>query len=155
MALLLVILDARPRAEARTRLGRIAVGLTAVLGTTSAVFIRYDWVEGSSLSGQPVLEPFVGAAIILVVSGVLVALAVKRVSVGYLWPGGLGVFIALTWLNAEYLAVGSGLWVALLVEAMVLFGVALGVRRLGRRLRPGEPDAGPGSRQRRDGRGRG
>ena len=45
MALLLVILDPRPRTEGRTRLGRVAVGLTAVLGTTSAVFIRHDWSE--------------------------------------------------------------------------------------------------------------
>ena len=140
MAVLLVILDPEPRTEGRTRLGRIAVGLTAVLGTTSAVLIRHDWSEASSLSGQPVLEPFVGAAIILAVSGVLVALAVKRQSVGYLWPGGLGVFIALTWLNAEYLAVESGLWIALLVEGAVLFGVAFGVNRMGRRLRPAEPE---------------
>jgi len=138
MAVLLIILDPDPRTEGRTRLGRIAVGLTAVLGTTSAVFIRHDWSETSSLAGQPVLEPFVGAAIILAVSGVLVALAVKRQSVGYLWPGGLGVFIALTWLNAEYLAVESGLWIALLVEGAVLFGVAFGVNRMGRRLRPAE-----------------
>ena len=110
-----------------------------MLGTTSAVLIRHDWSEDSTLAGQPVLEPFVGAAIILAVSGVLLALAVKRQSVGYLWPGGLGVFIALTWLNAEYLAVESGLWVALLVEAAVLFGVAFGVNRVGRRLRPAEP----------------
>lgn len=136
MAVLLVIMDPRPRTEGRTRLGRIAVGLTAVVGTTSAVFIRHDWIDGSSLSGQPVLEPFVGATIILAVSGVLVWLALKRESVGYLWPGGLGVFIALTWLNGEYLADGSGLWVALLVEAAVLFGVAFWVNRMGRRLRP-------------------
>jgi hypothetical protein len=141
MALLLVILDPRPRTEGRTRLGRIAVGLTAVLGTTSAVLIRHDWGEGFGNAGQPVLEPFVGAAIILAVSGVLVGLAVKRQSVGYLWPGGLGVFIALTWLNAEYLAVESGLWIALLVEGAVLFGVAFGVNRMGRQLRPAE--AGP------------
>jgi len=141
MALLLVILDPQPRTEGRTRLGRIAVGTTAVLGTTSAVLIRHDWSETSSLSGQPVLEPFVGAAVILAVSGVLVALALKRQSVGYLWPGGLGVFIALTWLNVEYLAVESGLWIALLVEGAVLFGVAFGVNRMGRQLRPAE--AGP------------
>jgi hypothetical protein len=144
MAVLLVILDPKPRTEGRTRLGQVAVGLTAVLGTTWAVFIRHDWVDASSLSGQPVLEPFVGATIILVVSGVLVGLAVSRQSVGYLWSGGLGVFLALTWLNAEYLAVESGLWVALLVEAAVLFGVALVVRRMGRRLRPGEPEAAGG-----------
>jgi Predicted membrane protein (DUF2157) len=138
MAVLLVILDPEPRTEGRTRLGRIAVGLTAVLGTTSAVFVRHDWIDGSSLSGQPVLEPFVGAAIILAVSGVLLVLAVRRQSVGYLWPGGLGVFIALTWMNAEYLAVESGLWIALLVEGAVLFGVAFGVNRMSRRLQPGE-----------------
>ena len=86
MAVLLIILDPEPRTEGRTRLGRIAVGLTAVLGTTSAVFIRHDWSENSSLSGQPVLEPFVGAAIILAVSGVLVALAVKRQSVATCGP---------------------------------------------------------------------
>jgi hypothetical protein len=80
----------------------------------------------------------IGAAIIVAVSGVLLGLAVKRQSVGYLWPGGLGVFIALSWLNAEYLAVESGLWIALLVEAAVLFGVALGVNRMGRRLLPTE-----------------
>jgi hypothetical protein len=141
MAVLLVIRDQEPRTEGRTLLGRIAVGLTAVVGTASAVSIRHDWSETSSLSGKPVLEPFVGAAIVLAVSGVLLALAVKRQSVGYLWPGGLGVFIALTWLNAEYLAVESGLWVALLVEAAVLFGVAFGVNRMGRRLRPVEPVA--------------
>jgi hypothetical protein len=138
MAVLLIILDPEPRTEGRTRLGRIAVGLTAVLGTTSAVFIRHDWSETSALSDQPVLEPFVGALLILAVSGLLLALAVKRMSVGYLWPGGLGVLIALSWLNAEYLAVESGLWIALLAEAVVLFGVAFGVNRLGRRLRPAE-----------------
>ena len=139
MAVLLVILDPKPRTEARTRLGRIAVGLTAVLGTASAVSMQHEWNAASNLAGKPVLEPFVGAAIILTVSGVLIALAVRRQSVGYLWPGGLGVFIALTWLNAAYLAVESGLWVALLVEAAVLFGVAFGVNRTGRRLRPAEP----------------
>jgi hypothetical protein len=138
MAVLLVILDPEPRTEGRTRLGRVAVGLTAVLGTTSAVVIRHDWSETSAQSGQPVLEPFVGAMIILAVSGLLLALAVKRASVGYLWPGGLGVFIALTWLNAEYLAVESGLWIALLVEAVVLFGVAFGVSKMGRRLQGGK-----------------
>ena len=136
MAVLLVVLDPKPRTEDRTRHGRNAVGQTAELGTTSAVMIRHEWSEASSLSGQPVLEPILGAAIVLALSGALVALAVNRVSVGYLWPGGLGVFIALSWLNAEYLAVESGLWIALLVEAAVLFGVAIGVQRLGRRLRP-------------------
>lgn len=138
MAVLLIILDPKPRTEGRTLLGRIAAGTTAVLGTTLAVLIRYDWVEGSSLAGQPVLEPFVGALVILAVSGILIWLAVKRSSVGYLWPGGLGVFIALTWMNAEYLAVESLLWLALLVEAVVLFGVAFGVHRMGRQLRPAE-----------------
>jgi hypothetical protein len=138
MALLLVILDPQPRTAGRTLLGRIAVGTTAVLGTTSAVLIRHDWVEGSSLADQPVLEPLVGALAILAVSGLLLVLAVKRASVGYLWPGGLGVFIALTWLNVQYLAVESGLWVALLVEAVVLFGVAFGMNRMGRQLRPAE-----------------
>ncbi len=138
MAVLLIVLDPQPRTEGRTRLGRIAVGLTAVLGTTSAVMIRHEWNEGSSLSDQPVLEPLIGAAIIVAVSGVLLGLAVKRQSVGYLWPGGLGLFIALSWLNAEYLAVESGLWIALLVEAAVLFGVAFGVNRMGRRLQPVE-----------------
>jgi len=139
MAVLLIILDPKPRTEGRTRLGRIAVGLTAVLGTTSAVTIQHAWNADASIAGQSVLEPFIGALIVLAVSGVLVGLAVKRQSVGYLWPGGLGVFIALTWLNAEYLAVESGLWIALLVEAAVLFGVAFGVNRMGRRLRPAEP----------------
>jgi len=139
MAVVLVILDPGPRTESRTRLGRIAAGTTAVLGTTMAVFIRYEWSESSSTAGEPVLEPFVGAAILLAVAGVLTVLAIRRSSVGYLWPGGLGVFIALSWLNAEYLAVESGLWFALLVEAGVLFGVAFGVQRLGRRLRPSRP----------------
>ena len=136
MAVLLVVLDPHPRTAGRTRLGRVAVGVTAVLGTTYAVMIQHDWNAPSRLAGEPVLEPIVGAAILLAVSGVLLWLALNRASLGYLWPGGLGVFIALTWLNVEYLAVESGLWVGLLAEAVALFAVAFGVQRLGRRLQP-------------------
>lgn len=138
MALLLVVLDPEPRTPGRTRLGRIAAGTAAILGTAWAVIMRHDWNAAPGLADEPVLEPFLGAAILLAVSGLLLWLSVRRSSIGYLWPGGLGVFIALTWLNAEYLAVESGLWIALLVEAVVLFGVAFGVNRMGRRLRPAQ-----------------
>lgn len=143
MAVLLVVLDPQPRTTGRTRLGRIAVGTTVVLGTAWAVAMRHDWNAGAGLAGEPVLEPVLGAAILLAVSGVFLLLAMRRADVGYLWPGGLGVFISLTWLNAEYLAVESGLWLALLTEGVVLFGVALGVNRLGRRLRSVDKGVGP------------
>jgi hypothetical protein len=118
---------------ARAAATRIAAGLAAVLGTWTAITIMGPWNWETEPSR--VLEPAVGDALMLAVSIVLVALALRRVTSAYLWPAALGVLIALTDLNASYVVDETGMGPALLVEALALFGIALLSDRIRRRIR--------------------
>jgi hypothetical protein len=135
MAVLLVRLDRGDGVVGRRRLGRLAAGLTVVGGTATAVM-------ATGYMGEPVLEPFVGAGILALEGIVLVGLAGRLGAAEYVWPGGLAIFGALTYLNAQYLAVETGLWVGLLVEGILLLVIGFVTRQVAERIqKTGEPQA--------------
>ena len=94
------------------------------------------------------IEPWLADVIVLAVSAVLVERAFRRESAAYVVAAALGVVVALTDFNATYVAPTSGIEIALLVEGLLLIGIALGAERIRRRVRdspPSEPggDVGP------------
>jgi hypothetical protein len=127
MSVLLIRLDSGDGVEGRRRLGRLAVGLTAVGGTALGA-LAYGYY------GEPVIEPYLGAGILAILGFALVALANRLGAVDYVWSGGLAIFGALTYLNAQYLAVETGLWIALLAEGLLLLAVGFGTRLVAARI---------------------
>ena len=94
------------------------------------------------------IEPWIADVIVVAVSAVLIERAFRRESAAYVLAAALGVVVALTDFNATYLAPTSGIEIALLVEGLLLIGIALGAERIRHRVRdspPSEPggDVGP------------
>jgi len=117
-----------PGAGRRAAVTRFWAGLTAVIGTGLGVVGQVPGFYGRDL------EPFVGDAILVFVAGALVALAMRLNATSYLIPAGLGVIIALTDLNASYIADELGQGPALLIEGIALLGAGYGTELVRRRL---------------------
>lgn len=103
-----------------------AAGLTAIAGTATAVM--------QSNGNGRAIEPWIGDVAILLVAFLLLAIAFRRGAGAYLYPGALGLIVALTDLNSRYVAEQVGIGVALLVEGVILLGAGLFAERLRRRL---------------------
>ena len=123
----------RDAAARRVNLTRLAAGTTAIGGTAAAVAVMTSGVGAG-------LPTWVGDLLILAVSGFLFVLA-SRISSVYLYPGALGVIVALTSLNSAYVAEQTGFGVALLVEGGILLLAGLFADRLRRRLARPRPEA--------------
>ncbi len=118
--------------DRRAALSRAWAGFTAIVGVASAITIyRYDPVTFES---RRVLEPIIGDLIILLVSGILLERAFRREASAFVYPAGLGVIVALTDLNASYLARATSTEVGLLVEGVILLVAGFGFERLRRRV---------------------
>jgi hypothetical protein len=117
-----------PGAARRAALTRFWAGMTAVIGTGMGVVGQVPGVYGRDL------EPFAGDAVLILVAGALVALAMRLNATSYLIPAGLGVIIALTDLNASYIADVLGQGPALLIEGIALLGAGYGTELMRRRL---------------------
>ena len=113
-------------AARRAAVSAWASGLTAIAGTATAVM--------QSNGNGRALEPWIGDIAILVVAAVLLVVAFRRGAGAYLYPGALGLIVALTDLNSRYVADRTGIGVALLVEGVILLGAGLFAERLRRRL---------------------
>ena len=126
-----------PGAESRAALTRFAAGMTAVLGTASAVLSsRY---LGAEQYGR-LIPPFVGDAILIAVSAVLLERAFRRQASAFVYPAALGVIIGLSDLNGSYLAKATSSELALLVEGAILLAAGFAFDRLRRRVGgTGEP----------------
>ena len=112
---------------------RFVAGLTAVLGATSV--ITTSTIDEYGDYGR-VLAPWIGDGVILAIGLVLLGLAIRRGAAAYLYPAALGVIVAFSDLNAQYVAERTGTGVALLVEGLILIGAGLLAERLRRRLGP-------------------
>jgi hypothetical protein len=131
---------AEAAAARRGRVTRLAAGLTAVLGAMSGL-----WLTGSD--GRA-LEPFVGDGVLILISGVLLAISIRFGSLTYLLPAATGFIAALTDLNARYVAQQTGTGIALLLEGLILLGTGVVAEQLRRRLarhRGAGPGGGPGN----------
>jgi hypothetical protein len=118
--------------DRRAALSRAWAGFTAIAGVAGAITIyRYDPVTFES---RRVIEPLIGDLLILLVSGILLERAFRREASAFLYPAGLGVIVALTDLNASYLAKATSTEVGLLVEGVILLVAAFGFERLRRRV---------------------
>ena len=96
-------------AARRAALTQFAAGLTAVGGTATAVL-----AGGFADQGLPTIA---GDGVVLVVGAVLLVFAARTASI-YLYPmAALGIIIALTSLNATYVAQQTGIGVAFLSRA--------------------------------------
>lgn len=112
----------------RAALSRFWAGMTAVIATSMGSFGLYGDVH------ERELPSWIGAGILLAVSGLLVVLALRRNATSYLIPAGLGIVIGLSDLNAQYVVADLGLGLALLLEGVALLGVGYGTELLRRRL---------------------
>lgn len=121
-------------AQRRANLTRFAAGLTAVLGTAVGLAFGDRFQPGT-------LEPAIGDVVVLIESGVLVWLAGRR-GAAYLYPAAIGVIVALSHLNAVYLAEATGTGLALLVEGIILLGAGFYADRA-RRTLGGSAPSGP------------
>ncbi len=119
-------------ADRRAALSRVWAGFVAVLGVTAAVLISTH--DPSTFETHRVLEPLVGDLAILVVGGILLERAFRRDASAFVYPAGLAVIVALTDLNASYLARATSTEIGLLVEGVILLVAGLGIERLRRRL---------------------
>jgi hypothetical protein len=117
-----------PGAGRRAALTRFWAAMTAVIGTAFGVVGQAPGFYGRDL------EPFVGDAILVLVACALVALAMRLHATSYLLPAGLGVVVALTDLNGQYVADELGLGPALLLEGVALLAVGYGTELMRRRL---------------------
>jgi hypothetical protein len=130
-------------ADRRAAMSRAWAGFLAVVGVTGAVLIsRYD---PSTFESQRVLEPVVGDLLILVVGAILLERAFRREASAFVFPAALGAIIALSDLNASYLAKATSTEVALLVEGVILLVAGFGFERLRRRVAGGPDDSTPTS----------
>jgi hypothetical protein len=125
--------------EARDAVTRIGIGTIAVLGTASAALATYDW--SSSRGGEPIFGPWPAAAILLGVGAVFIAAARFSGSRIHLVTAGVSIVVALTYLNVEFVADAVGAAAALLVEGLILLGVAALGWAAGRALTRAAPSA--------------
>jgi len=133
-----------PAAGTRAALTRLAAGLTAILGTATAVF-----ASGSLGGGEygRLIEPVIGDAALIAVSAILLQRAFWRQASAFVYPAALGVIIGLSDLNAMYLSRATSTELALLAEGLILLAAGLGFDRLRRRigsLADGDDDDGEG-----------
>jgi hypothetical protein len=127
-----------PEAGRRASVSRAWAGFVVVLGITQAVTqSRTD----ADFTNHRVVEPWLGALIILIVCAVLIERAFHRESSAFVYPAALGFVIAATDLNVTYLS--STIEIALLVEGGVLLGAGVIADRLRRRLGARPPALGP------------
>jgi hypothetical protein len=125
----------RANAHTRANFTRFVAGMTAVLGTLSAV------QQGNPF--ERVIPVWLGDLAVIVVALVLIVIAFRRNATAYLVPAAIGVIGALSDLNATYVASRTGVGVALLLEGVILIGVGFAADRLRRRLW-GEQHTGSG-----------
>jgi hypothetical protein len=118
-------------AGARAAVTRVAAGLTAVLGTASAVFASGVLVGGEY--GR-LIPPIIGDAVLIAVSAILLERAFRREASAFVLPAALGVIIGLSDLNANYLAAATSQEIALLVEGAILLAAGFAFDRLRRRV---------------------
>jgi hypothetical protein len=127
-----------PAAGRRASASRAWAGFVVVLGIAQAVTqSSYD----AAYTRHRVIEPWLGALIILIVCAVLIERAFHRESSAFVYPAAVGFVIAATDLNVTYLS--STIEIALLVEGGVLLGAGVIADRLRRRLRARPPAMGP------------
>jgi hypothetical protein len=118
--------------DRRAALSRAWAGFVAIAGVAGAITIsHYDPVTFES---RRVLEPVIGDLAILLISGILLERAFRREASAFVYPAGLGVIVALTDLNASYLARATSTEVGLLVEGIILLVAGFGFERLRRRV---------------------
>jgi hypothetical protein len=135
--------DARAKSGRRATVTRFAAGLTAVLGTWTAISQSTFSQTGDFERVIPVL---LGDLMILGVSAGLIWLAFRREATAYVYPAAIGVIVALSDLNGRYIADPTGIGVALLFEGLILLAGGVLADRLRRRLAPQRPDSGaPGA----------
>ena len=119
--------SSNPAEDARARRGRVTrliAGLTAIFAVTA----------GAMISGNDgrALPAWLGDLAILAVSGVLLAISVRFGALAYLLPAALGLIIALTDLNSQYVVERTGIGVALVIEGLILIGTGFVADRLRR-----------------------
>jgi hypothetical protein len=129
--------DADPAAFRRAAVSRFWAGLTAVIGLSTAV---RQSAETATFEPVRVLEPWVGALALLILSGVLVERAFRRDATSFIYAAALGLIVALTDFNVSYLSDSTE--IALLIEGFILLGVGFAADRLRRRI-GGATDAPP------------
>jgi hypothetical protein len=114
--------DRAPGHQSRDAVARVGIGVIAVLGSASAALATFDWTLPRG--GEPIFGPWLAAAIMVGVGAVFVVAARASGSRIHLVTAGAAILVALTYLNAELVVDAVGAPAALLVEGVILLGVA-------------------------------
>jgi hypothetical protein len=116
-------------AQRRAAVSRFWAGLVAVAGVATAV-LRQGYL-GPDDYGR-VIPPWLGEVILVVIALVLLERAFRRNSAAFLACSAIGLVIALTDFNFQYLTDSTD--IGLLIEGAILLAVGIGADRLRRRL---------------------
>lgn len=133
-------LESRTRtddAAHRSNITRFAAGMTTVISTASILTRSGPVGPVDSYQWARVLQPIVAEVAIGIAALFLLGLALRRAAPAYLYPGAIGIVLALSDFNASYVANQVGTGLALLLEGVVILGAGLLAERLRRRLRVG------------------
>jgi len=96
---------------------RLIAGLTAIFAVTAGAMVSGN--EGRALPA------WLSDLAVLAVSGALLAIAIRFGALAYLLPAALGLIVALTDLNSQYVVERTGIGAALVVEGLILIGTGL------------------------------
>ncbi len=113
----------RAARDRRAAVSRFACGLTAVIGTTIAVF--------QTMGFERIVPPILGDVAILLTSGVLMLASIRSGYGAFLYPAAFGVIVALTDANARTMG-ASGIGGALIIEGLILVAAGFAAARLSR-----------------------
>jgi hypothetical protein len=116
----------------RAGIARLWAGVVVVVGVAAAVLQSSSDPQTGEV--HRIIEPWVGELIVLGVSAILVERAFRREAGAFVLAAAIGVVIALTDFNFTYFAQAGGTEVALLVEGLLLIGIAIAADRLSKRV---------------------
>ncbi|MEO8462192.1 MAG: hypothetical protein ABI555_03190 [Chloroflexota bacterium] len=115
----------------RAGLTRLVAGLVAVIAT--AAILSQGGPSGDYEWGR-VVTPIVAEGATVLVSVLVLLLAIRRNAPAFFYPGALGIVIALSDFNGQYVASQVGTGLALFLEGLIILGAGLVTDRIRRRF---------------------
>ena len=115
----------------RAGLTRLVAGLVAVIAT--AAVLSQGGPSGNYEWGR-VVTPIVAEGATVLVAVIVMILAIRRNASAFFYPGALGIVIALSDFNGQYVASQVGTGLALVLEGIIILGAGLVTDRIRRRF---------------------
>ncbi len=115
----------------RAGLTRLVAGLAAVIAT--AAILSQGGPSGDYEWGR-VVTPIVAEGATVLVAVLVLIVAIRRNASAFFYPGALGIVIALSDFNGQYVASQVGTGLALFLEGIIILGAGLVTDRIRRRF---------------------